>query len=108
MVDSNTKDFEKRLKVSLLSKCAFLILIAADGFAISGWVFRESNPLIGGTAPFVLLGSIVLTSILSMIDVVKKNRRKWLSITMLVLNGIYILLFAALMIIFAINGAGSL
>lgn len=103
LVESNEK-----LKVSILSKCAYIISIGAYALAISGWVFRDSEPAIGNIAPFVLLGSIAVTSILSIVDIVMKNRRRWLAITLLALNGIYALLFAAVMIIFKINGAGSL
>lgn len=74
-------------KVSKLSISAILLLMLGIIVFIIGFF----NSFISVISPLILMLSVVVSTILSIIDLTKKHRKKWLSVLTITINSLYVL-----------------
>lgn len=74
-------------KVSKLSISAFLILMLGIIVFIIGFF----NSFVSVISPLILMLAGVVSTILSIIDLTKKHRKKWLSVLTIIINSMYVL-----------------
>ncbi|RCX12206.1 hypothetical protein DFR58_12316 [Anaerobacterium chartisolvens] len=90
-------------KISKLSITSFTVVIFGYLFIAVSLLFRESLVALAAISPLILIISVIVSFVLSIIDLTRKHRKKVFSIISLVLSSAYfafsILIFIILTII---------
>jgi hypothetical protein len=83
-------NFNENPKISKMSVLAFILTICGYLLLLIGLVFHKSLAILTALAPLIIIVCTVISTISSIIDLSKKNRKKWLSIVTLSLCILYI------------------
>ncbi|MCX8129527.1 MAG: hypothetical protein N3I35_05425 [Clostridia bacterium] len=102
MENTNTNTPKENPRVSKLSLTSFIIIASGYFIIFLSLILRKSAVVLAAVAPLFLIVSVITSLVLSIIDLTRKNRKKWLSITSIALCSVYfLLLILALVVLLA-------
>ena len=93
---------QKQLLISKLSITSFFLAVSSYILLISVFLFDGFPKMLAVLVPLIVIFFMIISLILSIIDLKKKHRKKVLSVIALILSSLYFLLFIGAIILLAV------